>query len=64
MTNGPSIITPSKAFTHELAVKIAEQLQSGDEDWTYKVVKNPNPNGSGLSIIKIYDEDGEFVRNY
>ena len=62
MTNGYSINIPSHAYSHELAVKIAGELQAGDEDWTYKVIKNPL--GTGLSIIKIYDEDGEYVATY
>lgn len=57
-----SINTPSHAYSHELALKIAKELQDGDEDWTYTVVKNPL--GKGLSVIKIYDEDGVFVANH
>ena len=58
----PTIDIPSHAYTHSKAVKIAAELQAGDEDWTYKVI--PSPSNNGMSIIKIYDEEGEFVATH
>ena len=40
----------------------ADKLNADPEDdWEYRVV--PDPKGSGRALIKIYDEDGEFVEN-
>jgi hypothetical protein len=45
------------------AQKIADLNKAGEDNggWTYVV--SVAPNGSGKAIIKIYDEDGEFVAN-
>jgi len=45
------------------AYQVAAEMQANDEDWTYQVIENPNPGGPDTAIIKIYDEDGEFVAN-
>jgi hypothetical protein len=46
-------------FEPAMADKVAAQMQSNDDEWTY-VVKHC-PKGIGKSIIQIFDEDGEFV---
>jgi hypothetical protein len=46
-------------FDPAIVDKVAAQMQSNDDDWTY-VVKHC-PRGIGKSIIQIFDEDGEFV---
>lgn len=46
-------------FEPAMAEKVAAQMQSSDDDWTY-VVKHC-PEGIGKSIIQIFDEDGELV---
>ena len=54
MANNPRLLLEPEA-----AEKVAEELNAGDEDWTYKVKHDPT--GKGWSFIEIYDEDGEFV---
>ena len=48
-----------KFFTKENAIKIASEIQAGDEDWTY--TPKHDPKGTGWSFIEIHDEDGLFV---
>ena len=51
-------------FSQDDAKRVAAELNQDEDGWTYKVENNPNPNGHQTAIIKIYDEDGEFVGNY
>ena len=53
---------PHKLFTPERAEIVAKTLNDSDDDWTYVVQHCPQ--GTGLSFIKIFDEDGEFVSNW
>ena len=54
--------TTHQIFTPEQAREVAAQLNGDvDDDWTYIVEDNPNPDGLETAIIKIYDEDNEFV---
>ncbi len=49
-------------FSQANAVVVAAQLNADpDDDWTYTVENNPNPDGPKTAIIKIYDENDEFV---
>ena len=55
--------TPHKLFAPERAEIIAKTLNADpDDDWTYVVQHCPQ--GTGLSFIEIFDEDGEFVSNW
>ena len=45
----------------EKAEKVAAQLLLTDDDWTAKVEDGPQ---SGLYVVAMYDEDGEFVGNW
>ena len=46
------------------AVDIAAAMNDNpDDDWTYVVENNPDPAGAKTALIRIYDEDGEFVAN-
>lgn len=56
-TAGAAYSPASKAY------EIAAQLQVDDEDWEYRVIKNPDVSKDS-AIIKVYDEDGEFVGNW
>ena len=54
--------TTPHLFTHADAVKIANELHTGDPDWTYIVVDDPK--GTGYSRIVIHDETGEYVQDF
>ena len=59
----PTLLTafwPSKAQ----AQKIASQLKSHDDDWTYVVLESTQGPFAGHYRIAIYDEDGQWVSNY
>ncbi len=43
------------------AYDVAASMQEEDEDWSYRVIENPCSGGPDTAIIKIYDEDNEFV---
>jgi hypothetical protein len=49
-----NLFQPAKA--DELAAKMNADK---DDDWTYEVVHCPK--GTGLSFIKIFDEENEFI---
>ncbi len=52
---------PARVFnTVEIAQNFADSIN--DDEWDYKVI--PDPKGSGRAIIKVYDEDGEFISNW
>ncbi len=54
--------TTHQIFSQAKARQVAAQLNGDvDDDWTYIVEDNPNPDGLETAIIKIYDEDSEFV---
>ncbi|MFA7331981.1 MAG: hypothetical protein WC326_13005 [Candidatus Delongbacteria bacterium] len=58
LTNAPTWVF----LTEAEAEKAATDLGKGEaEGWTYTVV--PDPIGSGRCIIKVYDENGEFISN-
>ena len=44
-----------------LEAQVAEMNADEDDDWTYTIIKNPDPNGAPTAIIAIHDEDDEFV---
>lgn len=46
-------------FTHEEAARLAETLKRDDPTWDYRVIRDPQ--GGPMSIIKVYDEEGEYV---
>ena len=48
-------------FSQEEAIIVAGQLNINDDDWTYVVNNNPDPDGPKTAIIEIYDEDRIFV---
>jgi hypothetical protein len=50
--------TPKAYGNLEKAIEIAEKMQANDPDWTYKIFTSEK---NGFSIIKVYDEDGEYV---
>lgn len=50
---------PHRLFTKDDSIKVAADMQAGDEDWTYTPVHDPK--GTGYSFIEIHDEDGFFV---
>ena len=56
--------TTHTIFSQDEAEQVAAELNEDNDGWTYKVENNPNPDGPKTAIIKIYDEDGEFVGNY
>ena len=58
-----SITKPASLYSYDLAVKMAAELQSGDEDWTYEVVKTDSVDND-YAMINVYDEDGEFVATH
>jgi len=58
LTNDPPQVFQTLAAAEAAAAQLA---QGEDEGWTYQVV--PDPKGSGRCIIKVYDEDGEFISN-
>lgn len=48
-------------FAQEKAIEAAKVLNSDpDEDWVYVVENNPDPEKEA-AIIRIFDEDNEFV---
>jgi hypothetical protein len=47
--------------TADAAQKIADANNEDADGWEYKVIVDPQ--GSGRAVIKIYDEDGEFLGN-
>jgi len=52
-----TLIRPVKTlYNTEKALKMVEELNSGDDDWTYKVeIVNPEKN---YAVIHIIDEEG------
>ena len=56
--------TTHTIFSQADAERAAAELNEDTDGWTYKVENNPDPTGPKTAIIKIYDEDGEFVGNY
>lgn len=57
-----TIIKPDRLWYSQAdADKACKELQSGDEDWTYEVKYLA---GGGVYKIAVYDENGEFVRNF
>ena len=53
----------SRLFSPAEAEKIATELQQNDLDgWKYEVIHDPT--GRGMSYIKVYDNEGEFVSKY
>ena len=57
LTNRPHTI-----FTQDKAREVAEILNADvDDDFTYKAVDNPNPNGPETAIIQVFDEDNVFI---
>ena len=56
-----TIKNPARIYTSVAkANEAAKILKAGDDDnWEYRVI--PDPKGSGRAIIKIYDEDDNFV---
>ncbi len=44
-----------------IATAVAAENNADADGWNYVVV--PDPKGSGRAIIKVYDEDGEFLDN-
>ncbi len=49
-------------FTQDKAREVAEILNNDvDDDFTYKVVDNPNPDGPVTAIIQVYDEENFFI---
>jgi len=59
-----TIERPAKIYASApKAEEAANLIRSGeDEGWEYRVI--PDPKGSGKAIIKVYDEDGEFVGDW
>ncbi len=53
--------TTHTIFSQDDAEKTIAELGEDNDGWTYKIENNPNPTGPKTAIIKIYDEDGEFV---
>lgn len=52
---------PNQIFSQEEAVKIAAKLNADKEDdWTYIVENNPEKDKS-TAIIRIYDENGDYI---
>lgn len=43
------------------AYQVAAEMQANDEDWAYKVIKNTVKGGPNTAIIKVYNEDNEFI---
>lgn len=43
------------------ASEVAENLQREDGNWTYKV--KTDAEGSGLSVVAVYDETGYYMGN-
>jgi len=54
-----TLSTTEKLYSPGKAEMIAAEMQSGDKDWTYKVIHDPK--GTGYSFIEVYDEDNCFV---
>lgn len=50
---------PARLFHPDKVDAVAAEMNANDEDWTY-VVKH-DPTGRGMSLIEIFDEDGEPV---
>lgn len=55
------IVSAEHAYPKDKAIKLAAQLNEGDEDWTYVVIENPDPDGPKTAIVKAYDEEGVYV---
>ncbi len=57
--------TPARVYgSIKRAEAIAKDLNSGDgdDDIEFRVI--PHPDGKDTAIIKVYDEDGEFISNW
>ena len=49
-------------FTQEKAREVAKILNDDvDDDCTYMVIDNPDPDGLKNAIIRVYDEEGVFI---
>lgn len=49
-------------YTQEKAADLIVVMNANeDDDWTYIAENNPNVDGPKTAIIKIYDENGEYV---
>ncbi len=46
-------------FDVEKAEKLVEQLNGGDDDWTYRVDRLAEP--MDKAAIAVFDENGEFI---
>lgn len=56
-----TINTTHQIFSITEVYEIAKDMQANDDDWTYKVVPNPNPNGPNTAVIEVYDGDDQFI---
>lgn len=52
--------TTPTLFNLDKVEAVAEELRSGDPEWTYEVVNGDGSEGPYASI-RIFDEDGELV---
>lgn len=53
---------PHTIFSQGKAREVAEILNADvDDDFTYKVIDNPNPDGPETAIIEVYDEEEFFI---
>ncbi len=50
---------PHTKFDPNEVDAICEKFQKDDDEWTYKVRRDPK--GIGKSVIDVYDEDGKFI---
>ena len=53
---------PHTIFTQEKAREVAKILNDDvDDDYTYEVIDNPDPDGLKNAIIRVYDEENVFI---
>ena len=53
---------PHTIFTQEKAREVAKILNDDvDDDCTYMVIDNPDPDGLKNAIIRVYDEEDVFI---
>ncbi|MHC4176021.1 MAG: hypothetical protein ACYSWU_00855 [Planctomycetota bacterium] len=50
---------PPKLFRPSKARAVARNLRQSDPDWHYVVTDDPK--GRGLSLIEVYDENGDLL---
>ncbi len=57
LANRPHVI-----FSQDKAREVAKILNSDvDDDFFYKVIDNPHPDGPETAIIEVYDEENVFI---